>query len=260
MPEGSPTIKVKNITVELPVYDRNDRSLRRNLLHFGTGGLIRRDMRNRISIRALHNVSFQIADGERVGLVGRNGAGKTTLLKVLAHVTEPIEGTVSIHGRPSTLFSVDSFMDLDLTGYENIQFAGTLLGLTKKQINALTPDIEDFSELGDYLYMPIRTYSAGMKVRLGFAIATSISPDILLLDEAIGAGDAHFLAKATRRALDFYDRARVIIIASHDAHVLRTLCQRGLLLDRGELVASGSIDEILALYEKLNNSNEQPSP
>lgn len=246
----APVIEVDNVSVELPVYDRNDRSLRRNLLHFGTGGIIKRDVRNRVVVRALDGVSFAAGEGERIGLIGRNGAGKTTLLKVLAGVTEPIWGTAIVRGRVTTLFSVDSVMDPDLTGYENMEFAGTLLGLSKRRVKELTPDIEAFTELGDYLHMPIRTYSAGMKVRLGFALATAVEPEILLLDEAIGAGDAHFVQKAQARANALYARARAIVLASHDGNLLRTLCTRGLVLDHGRLVMDGPIEAALAFYER----------
>jgi len=244
-------IEAQNVTVELPVYDRSDRSFRRQLVRFGSAGLIKRDLRNRIVVRALDAISFHVDEGERVALIGRNGAGKTTLLRVLSGVTEPVEGSIAVQGNVTTLMTADSFMDPDQTGYENIWFAGTLLGMTIPQIRSMIPEIEEFVDLGDYMQMPLRTYSAGMKVRLGFAIATAIHPDILILDEAIGAGDIHFAEKARQRATRLYDRAKVIVVASHNEQILRDLCTRGIVLDQGRIVADDTIDRCLEIYAKM---------
>jgi len=220
-------------------------------VRFGSAGLIKRDLKNRIVVRALESISFHVDEGERIALIGRNGAGKSTLLRVLSGVTEPTEGSISVKGQITTLLSADSFMDPDQTGYENIWFAGTLLGMTISQIRAVIPEIEEFVDLGDYMQMPLRTYSTGMKVRLGFAIATAIHPDVLLLDEAIGAGDIHFAKRAHARAKQLYDKAKIIVVASHNEQILRDLCTRGLVLDQGRIVADDTVEKCLEIYAKM---------
>jgi ABC-type polysaccharide/polyol phosphate transport system ATPase subunit len=197
------------------------------------------------------DINLFIGARDRLALIGRNGAGKTTLLRVLSGVTEPVEGSIAVQGHVTTLMTADSFMDPDQTGYENIWFAGTLLGMTIPQIRSMIPEIEEFVDLGDYMQMPLRTYSTGMKVRLGFAIATAIHPDILILDEAIGAGDVHFAQKARRRAIRLYERAKVIVVASHNEQILRDLCTRGIVLDQGRIVADDTVDRCLEIYAKM---------
>lgn len=249
-------ISLDRVSVEIPIYSGMDRSLKLSLfrsagattLFQSTGGAIGRDHRNRIVVRALDNVTLDIHDGDRVALLGRNGAGKTTLLRVMADVMEPISGTVRISGRTSTLFNLAGLMDPELPGYENIFFAGGLIGIPRSRLKQLLPDIEAFAEIGDFLRMPVRTYSAGMKVRLGFAVATCISPDILLMDEVIGAGDAHFVDKAIRRAQNLYNQSNILVVASHAPELLQGLCNKAVLLDRGKVVTTGSLDEVSRIY------------
>lgn len=241
-------IEVKDVDVSFPVFDTSYRSLRRNIIEVGSAGYIGKARKDRTVIEALRDVSLSIGDGDRLGLIGRNGAGKSTLLKVLAGVCPPSRGSVTIDGSVSTLFNVSGFMDPDLSGYDNIVFTGLLLGLSKKEIENLVPDIEEFTELGAYLQMPVRTYSAGMMVRLGFAVATSVTPDILLLDEAIGAGDAHFVAKAQARAKSLYEKSRVLVIASHSEEILLELCNRAVVMERGKIIADGPVAEMQRFY------------
>jgi len=212
------------------------------------GGAIGRDRRNRIVVRALDDVTLDIHDGDRVALLGRNGAGKTTLLRVMADVMEPTSGTARILGRTSTLFNLAGLMDPELPGYENIYYAGGLIGIPRSRLKQLMPEIEAFAEIGEFLRMPVRTYSAGMKVRLGFAVATCIEPDILLMDEVIGAGDLHFVEKAIQRAQQLYKRSSILVVASHDPHVLQGLCNKAILLDRGKVVTMGPLDEVAQCY------------
>src|SRR5262245_39431554 len=169
---------------------------------------------------------------------------------------EPIGGTVRIAGRTSTLFNLAGLMDPELSGHDNVYYAGGLIGIPRSRLKQVMPDIADFAELGDFLHMPVRTYSDGMKVRLGFAIATSIEPDILLMDEVIGAGDAHFVAKAIQRAQELYQRSSILVVASHAPELLHGLCNKAILLDRGRVVTTGSLDQVGHIY----NGNSWTTP
>jgi len=250
-------ISLDRVSVEIPIYSGVDRSLKFSLfrsaggaamLRRTAGGAISRDRHNRIVVRALDNVTLDIHDGDRVALIGRNGAGKSTLLRVLADVMEPISGTVRIAGRTSTLFNLAGLMDPELSGHDNVYYAGGLIGIPRARLRQVMSDIAEFAELGDFLHMPVRTYSDGMKVRLGFAVATSIEPDILLMDEVIGAGDAHFVAKAIQRAQELYQRSSILVVASHAPELLGGLCKTAILLDHGRVVATGGLHEIAKLY------------
>lgn len=244
-------IYASDISVDLPILSGADRSFRRSIATFGTGGNILRNDDEQIIVQALRYVSFEIHHGDRVALVGRNGSGKSTLLKVLAGITQPVTGELEVSGDISTLFNPGSIMDMELTGYENISFAGNLLGLSNGQIEKLIPEIEEFTELGDYLRMPIRTYSAGMLVRLSFALATAKRADILLLDEALSAGDAHFMKKAEERAFSFYDDSSILVLASHSNALLRDLCNKAIWLHSGQIRMKGEIEEVLSVYERM---------
>jgi len=247
------SIVVDNVTVDFPIYGSARRSLRQTL--FGrTGGLIRRegDRNQRVVVRALENVSFKLEEGDRLGLIGHNGAGKSTLLRALAGVYWPDTGSIRIDGRISPLFTVAPGLDLEDSGYENILTCGMFLGMTPAEIERKLPDIMEFCELGDYLELPARTYSAGMLTRLCFAIATAIDPDILLLDEGLAAGDARFAARAEGRMNQLIRRTRVLVLASHSDEMVRHMCNRGLLLEQGRVVGVGQVADVLALYYKRN--------
>lgn len=257
------SVVAKDIHVEFPVYDHQARSLKHSLglkhivqginrikAHEHVGGRIGTGETGRIVIKALDGVSFDLHEGDRVGLVGHNGSGKTTLLRAVSGIYEPASGTVWASGRVVPLFDLSLGMDFDATGVENIWMRGKLLGLSTPQIRDSLEDIADFTELGDYLYMPMRTYSAGMMVRLAFAISTAITPEILVLDEMIGAGDAAFIARANARLKGFLAKAGILLIASHSETVLRQWCTKGMLLEHGKLVACGPLDDVLDRYEK----------
>jgi ABC-2 type transport system ATP-binding protein/lipopolysaccharide transport system ATP-binding protein len=196
----------------------------------------------------LDGVTLSFRHGDRVGLVGHNGAGKTTLLRVLAGIFEPTIGTATIMGHAAPLFDVALGMDPESTGYENIVLRGLFLGLTHKQIDARVDEIAEFTELGTFLELPIRTYSAGMRMRLAFAVSTSIDPDILLLDEGIGAGDAAFLEKANKRLKEFTKRAAIIVLASHSEGLIRQMCDIAILMEHGKVLRQGKTEEILEHY------------
>ena len=242
-------VTLENVEVHYPVYGDRSNSLRRKLVNLTTGGKIYQDERKLSVVKALDNLSFTLNNGDRLGLIGSNGAGKSTLLKTLGHLYIPAAGKLSINGKVSALFDVCMGMDVERSGYHNIQYMGTLLGLTRKQIKAIVGDIEEFTELGDFLNMPVRTYSAGMKVRLGFAISTCIDPTILLLDEAIGAGDKHFIEKASARAKALYERAEILVLASHSTDVIRDFCNKALWMHQGRMIMMDDVEKVLHAYE-----------
>ncbi len=244
------SITLNQVTVAFPIFDGGSRSLKRRLMSATTGGRIARDSGNHLAVHALDSVSVQIEHGDRVALVGHNGAGKTTLLRVMAGIYEPVAGTVDIDGRVAPLFDIGLGMDADQTGYQNILLRGMFLGLTKAQILAQKDEIAEFTELGAFLDMPLRTYSAGMHARLAFAVCTCIRPEILLLDEGIGAGDAAFLQKAEQRLDEFVQSARIFVLASHTEPFVRHTCNKAILLEQGRVALVGTVDEIFAKYSR----------
>jgi ABC-2 type transport system ATP-binding protein/lipopolysaccharide transport system ATP-binding protein len=237
------SIMLQNINVDFPIYSGGGRSLKKTLVAIGTGGRINRGG-GRVSVEALREVSFTLEHGDRLGLVGHNGAGKTTLLRVMAGVYEPTAGLVRVQGRISTIFDFTLGLDFDATGYENIALQGMLLGLSKQDIASLVDEIAAFTDLGGYLDMPIRTYSAGMLTRLAFAVATAIDPEILLMDEWIAAGDAEFFHRAEARLHALVERAGILVLASHNLDLIRRYCNKVLWLEHGRLKAIGELEEV----------------
>jgi ABC-type polysaccharide/polyol phosphate transport system ATPase subunit len=242
------SITLERAWVEIPIYNARGRSLRSNLLR-RVGGQLASDERDIVTVKALSDVSLSLRPGDRLGIVGHNGAGKSTLLRVLSGAYEPSRGTAEIVGTVSSLLDITMGMDPELTGIENIILRGALIGLSMDEARALTPDIADFSELGDYLNVPLRTYSTGMILRLAFAVSTARHRDILLLDELIGVGDATFAAKARRRVEQMMSGARILALASHAPDVIRQYCNRAILLRAGTVVADGDVGEVLAEYK-----------
>jgi ABC-type polysaccharide/polyol phosphate transport system ATPase subunit len=247
----------ENVRVEFPIYGSSQRSLRRVLFERATGGLVQRRGRkqDQVVIQALENLSFTLEDGDRIALIGHNGSGKSTLLRVMAGIYEPVAGRVLINGRVTPLFETMPGFDPEDTGYENIITAGLLVGMSRQEIENKIPEIEEFSELGEYLSLPVRTYSAGMTTRLGFAFATAINPHILLLDEGIGAGDLRFAERAAARMHDFIGRSRVLVLASHSNELIKSICTKGALLHQGRLLAIGPLEEVLEEYSRLVHSS-----
>lgn len=231
------SISIQNCSLDLPVYGAGNRSLKQMVMSAATGGRVAADSRNITVVNALTDVSLEIAAGDRVGLVGHNGAGKTTLLRMLGGVYEPSRGSLRVEGNVTSLIDVTLGMDHEATGYENILLRGLILGLSRKQIRDATPDIEQFSELGEYLTMPVRTYSSGMVLRLAFSIVTCVHPDILLMDEWLSVGDAAFVSKAEERLKRLVDKASIMVIASHNPRVIDELCNVYVKLERGQVVS-----------------------
>ena len=231
-------ISIKNLTVEFKIYGSNSRSLKKQILSQATGGRIAGGADDSITVRALNNVSLEIRDGERIGLVGHNGAGKTTLLRTLAGIYKPTAGSIEIEGTVGTLIDPAAGMDPEATGLENIYLRGYVLGMTKREIDSKINKIAEFTGLGGFLELPMKTYSAGMFSRLAFAISTSVSPEILLVDEGIGAGDAAFQNAVNSRLNDLYGGVRILILATHSIDLVNAHCNKQYELQRGSFLAT----------------------
>jgi homopolymeric O-antigen transport system ATP-binding protein len=246
---GDAIVSLEQVALSFPIYQGGSRSLKKRVLFRGSAGRISRDADDQMVVEALRDVSFTLAAGDRVALIGSNGAGKTTLLRVIAGIYEPIQGLVVTRGRISPIFDVGLGIDGDLSGFDNIRLRALLLGLSVAEIERQLPDIVEFTELGDYLEMPVRTYSAGMTLRLGFAVATCFAPEILLMDEWILSGDAHFMSKADRRIRNFIGSTSIMVLASHNMDLCRRWCSHGIWLDRGNVREFGPIDSVIRHYE-----------
>ncbi len=228
-------IVADRIIVSFPIFNAAHRSLKRTVLHATTGGRVARESESRVMVCALDQLSFRIGPGDRVGLVGHNGSGKTTLLRVLSGVYEPIFGSISVEGRVASLLDLNLGMDPEATGYENIRLRAILAGLTPKDVEDKLEEIAEFTELDEYLEMPVRTYSSGMLLRLAFAVSTSIDADILLMDEWLSVGDAEFSKKAAERLEGLVDRTPILVMASHDPNLIGKMCNRVFRLEHGKM-------------------------
>lgn len=204
-------------------------------------------------VNANDDLSFTIKRGEAVAFLGNNGAGKSTCLKIINGVLYPTHGRVTVHGRVSALLELSAGFDPQLTGRENIAFRGQLWGFSNEEIKALEPDIIDFAELGDYIDQPMRTYSSGMKARLGFAFASSIQPDILIVDEALSVGDKKFKKKCLKRVHEIMSDSHVtVLFVTHSSASAKEFCKRGIVLDHGKDIYEGDIKSAIEFYEKRN--------
>ena len=230
-------VTLENVRVSYPIYNTGSLSLRHTLLAVGTGGRLAQEARRVVTVTALDGVSLEFKDGDRIGLVGHNGSGKSTLLRTIAGIFRPVSGRIHVEGRISTVFGLGAGMQPEMSGYENIIRMSMLLGATRTQAEASVPDVESFSELGDFLRVPVRTYSSGMQTRLAFAVATSVHPEILLIDEVLGAGDSAFQAKAQKRMEEFIETSSILVLASHSPQLIERYCNRQIALDHGRLVA-----------------------
>ena len=202
---------------------------------------------------ALQNVSFTVEKGDRVGILGLNGAGKSTLLKVIAGVFKPTEGSVTKHGKMVPLLELGAGFDQQYTGKENIYLYGAMLGYSKEFIDEKYDEIVKFSELKDFIDVPIKNYSSGMKSRLGFSIATVVSPKILILDEVLSVGDAKFRKKSEKKVLSMFDSGVTVLFVSHSLAQVQRICNKAMILEKGKLIAYGDIDTISKQYEKMTN-------
>ncbi len=241
------SIEVRDLHVSFPLYHGTARSLRKTVAAAASSRL-REDQQRRMVVHALRGLSFSIGPGERLGLIGGNGAGKTTLLRTLAGIYEPIAGRVTVKGELHTLLDTNLGMNFDLTGRENIGLRGLYAGLRPGAIRALEEDVQAFADLGGFLDMPVRTYSSGMVVRLGFALATSIRPQVLLMDEWFLAGDSSFMRKARGRLEELVQQAEVLVISTHQPEVIAAWCTKVLWMDQGVIRLEGPPDIVLPEY------------
>ena len=234
-----PIISFKNVSKEYTLY-KSDRERFK--------ALFVKSKKAKIN-KALKDVSFEIYPGESVGLIGDNGAGKSTILKHITGVAFPSEGEVHVEGKVAALLELTAGFSMEMTGRENIYLKGYILGLTDKEIKDIEEKIIDFAELGDYIDQPVRTYSSGMKLRLGFAINVNIDPDVLVIDEALSVGDATFKKKCKKRIADTIKSGVTVLYVSHSAESVRELCTRAIYLKKGQLIFDGPVDEALEVYQ-----------
>lgn len=242
-------IELENVGLDLPIFDVQGRSLKKQVLRMGRRNRIAEGTDGVVVVRALDNVDLRLDAGDRVGLIGPNGAGKSTLLRLLAGIYSPTAGTIRKEGKAVPLLDISLGMDDNSTGRQNIRLRGLLLGMSDAEIRAKQDDIAEFTDLGDYLDLPLRTYSSGMRMRLAFAVATAVDAEILLLDEVIGVGDASFQEKASVRLHDLHNRAEIVVLAMHSNDVIRRTCNKALWLEKGQVRMFGPVDEVIAGYE-----------
>jgi ABC-2 type transport system ATP-binding protein len=240
------SIVTEEACVDFPIFDARSRSLKKTVMGV-VGGNIASEQKVPI-IEALRGITLHLKRGDRVALVGHNGAGKSTLLRLMSGIYEPTRGTAEIRGRVAPVFDLGVGMDPEISGRENILIRGLFLGMSRKQMEERVDDIAEFTELGDFLSLPLRTYSTGMRIRLALGVVTSIDPEILLLDEGIGAVDAAFLERARGRLADLVARSGLLVFASHSEDLLRQLCDTAIWLEHGRVRAQGDLDTVLAQY------------
>ena len=241
------SIVLENVCIDFPIGSHRGSSIKNAVLYKARsigGRLIDTSLSTRV-VRAVENVSFELKEGDRLGLFGHNGSGKSTLLRALSGVLAPSSGRIDVVGKCMSMLDIAIGIDAEASGYENIYLRGLILGLTERQIAQKTPEIAEFSELGPYLDLPLRTYSAGMAMRLMFAIATAVEGNIVLMDEWISVGDANFRRKANDRLRKITDQAGILVIASHEPALLKDLCNKGLIMEAGRIKAFGPVEQVL---------------
>lgn len=238
---------VQDVSLDFPLYHGNSRSLKKTVLNTVTGR-VGADSRSRVVVQALRNISFHLHAGDRLGLVGGNGAGKTTLLRVMAGIYEPNAGKLRIQGSLNALLDPNLGMNMELTGRENIMLRGLYNGLNQAAIRRLADDVAEFADLGDFLDLPVRIFSSGMVIRLGFALATAIRPQVLLMDEWFLAGDANFMEKARARMDDMVRGAEILVLSTHTPSVIHEWCTRVIWMEQGCIRADGLPDVVMAQY------------
>src|SRR5256714_13486748 len=242
-------LRVHGVAKQYRTYARPGDRLKESL----TRGRLRRHK----EFWALHSISFELNKGDIVGIIGPNGCGKSTLLQIIAGTLEPTDGEVWHEGRISALLELGAGFDPEFTGAENVFMNASLLGLTRRETDALFPHIERFAEIGDFLYQPVKTYSSGMYVRLAFAIAASVEPEILIIDEALAVGDAVFQHRCLRRIKEMQESGTTILFVSHDPSAIRALCNRAILLNGGKMLAAGTPSDVLNRYQKIIMARQQ---
>jgi lipopolysaccharide transport system ATP-binding protein len=244
-PEANPRLSVDGLTLAYPVGGGRQSSIKAGLMRLlgyrEPGAEVR-------YVRALNNISFDVNRGDRIAIIGHNGAGKSTLLRALAGIYPPTSGSVAAAGEIGTLLNISLGFETEATGRENIYHRGFAMGLSRKELREAEADIVEFAGLNDFIDLPMRTYSSGMYVRLGFAISTQFAPDILLIDEVFGAGDASFAAKARQRMEDIVSGSGIVVMVSHDLGSVQSFCNRVIWLSGGEVFMDGRPQEVVQAY------------
>lgn len=242
------SVSLINVCVDIPIFNSQGRSLKKTIMGAATGGRIGLTEAGKTIVRTLDDVNLNICPHERVGLIGHNGAGKSTLLRVLGKVYEPTQGKAIINGKVGSLIDISLGIDGEATGIENIYLRSALLGIPKSQVNKEIDKLIEFTELGDFINMPVRTYSTGMHLRLAFAVSTMISPEILLMDEWLSVGDQNFQSKAEKRLNSLIERSNILVIASHSRQLIEKCCTRVIWLEHGSIKMDGDPKEICEVY------------
>jgi lipopolysaccharide transport system ATP-binding protein len=243
-------IKLSSVSLDIPIYGTSARSFKKSFLSLTTGGIIKFSEKNIINVRALDNITLNISKGDRIGLIGHNGAGKSTLLRLLSGIYHPTAGSINVTGDITSIIDINAGLEAELTGMDNIYLKCTHNGLKRSEIKDIIKDIAEFSDLGQYLNMPLRTYSSGMQLRLSFAIATAFSPDILLIDEVIGVGDTNFQAKAKIRIAKIVKKTQILFVSSHDLNIIKSYCNKCLWLEKGKVKLFSDVDSCVEQYLK----------
>lgn len=241
-------ISFSNVSIEFPIFNATGRSLTSSILKVATGGKLDADPNGRVLVKALTDVSFSLRDGDKVALLGHNGAGKSTLLRALGRVYSPSKGEADIVGEIGSLIDISLGINPEATGHENVFIRGQLLGLTKQEISKKYDEIVKFAELGDFMEMPVRTYSSGMHLRLAFAVSTIVRPEILLMDEWLSVGDANFQHKAEARLRDLVSETKILVIATHSRELVEAVCTRAIWLEHGQIKMDGPMAEVARAY------------
>jgi lipopolysaccharide transport system ATP-binding protein len=242
------SIEFRDVCVDFPIYNANGRSLKKRLLQVATGGQLGSDPQGRVVVRALENLTFELKDGDRLGLIGHNGAGKSTLLRLLSGVYSPSSGVARVEGELGSLIDISLGIDPEATGRENIYVRGALLGMNKRYIDSELDNIVEFSDLGDFVDMPVRTYSTGMHLRLAFAVSTILRPEILLMDEWLSVGDEGFRHKAEERMKELVAATNILVIATHSRDLLLHTCNKAVWLEHGKIRMAGDAESLAQAY------------
>lgn len=251
------SIDLKNVSLDYPVYDYSALSLQKAIVSLASAGSISKPKDGVVKVRSVNKLSLSLNAGDKLAIIGGNGAGKTSLLKLIAGIYEPSTGERKVSGKITTILGTGFGLDEEATGYQNIVLGGIALGYRLKEIKECVDDIAEFSELGEFLNMPLRTYSAGMRARLAFGVATCKRPDIVIIDEGIGAGDAHFIEKANQRLERFLNDANIMIMASHSNGLLKKFCNKCLYMKNGQALFLGGLEEGLEMYKKDLDNYDQ---
>ena len=249
-PSRPPAVSVQDVSVTYRTTFERTPTLKQAVVRLGRGERAVRE------VQALKNVSFVVPEGTALGIVGANGAGKSTLVRTLGGILPPTSGRIEVHGRISALLALGVGFNPNLSGHENVVLGGLASGLNKKQVEARADEIAEFAELGDFMDLPIRTYSSGMRSKLAFAVSVHMDPDILMIDEALSAGDAKFKKKAADKMHELMSSARALFLVSHALGSFKDLCNRAIWLHKGELMLEGEPEQVIAAYTKFLDVGE----